>query len=68
MKRQFSMKIEPFKLERYFAKYEFSAKYLLSSSDCDGLLQQEVLSYADVETLSVVKETGIMLIVNCLRL
>ncbi|MCK5456091.1 MAG: aminotransferase class I/II-fold pyridoxal phosphate-dependent enzyme, partial [Melioribacteraceae bacterium] len=30
------MKLKDFKLERYFAKYEFTAKYLLSSSDCDG--------------------------------
>lgn len=30
------MKINDFKLERYFAKHEFTAKYLLSSSDCDG--------------------------------
>jgi len=44
------MKIKPFALERYFAKYEFSAKYLLSASDCDGLLQAEVLSWADRET------------------
>ncbi len=47
------MKINPFKLERYFAQYEFSAKYLLSSSDCDGLLQQEVLRYADAESLAL---------------
>jgi len=26
------MKINPFELERYFSKYEFSVKYLLSSS------------------------------------
>lgn len=44
------MKIKPFELERYFAKYEFSAKYLLSSSDCDGLTLNEVLGYADDET------------------
>src|SRR3989338_405803 len=44
------MKIKPFELERYFAKYEFSVKYLLSSSDCDGLAQSEVLSWADSET------------------
>lgn len=43
------MKIEPFKLERYFAKHEFSAKYLLSSSDCDGFGLQYVLSCADGE-------------------
>lgn len=47
------MKIAPFKLERYFAQYEFSARYLLSSSDCDGLLQQTVLGYADSTTLSM---------------
>jgi hypothetical protein len=28
------MKIALFQLERYFAKHEFSARYLLSSSDC----------------------------------
>ena len=44
------MKIKPFQLERYFAKYEFSVKYLLSSSDCDGLSQKELLSLADEET------------------
>jgi aspartate/methionine/tyrosine aminotransferase len=44
------MKLRPFQLERYFARYEFSVKYLLSSSDCDGLLQSELLSLADPET------------------
>lgn len=44
------MRLKPFKLERYFAKYEFSAKYLLSSSDCDGLSQKELISWADEET------------------
>lgn len=43
------MKLKPFKLERYFAKYEFSVKYLLSSSDCDGLLQKELITTADDE-------------------
>jgi aspartate/methionine/tyrosine aminotransferase len=47
------MKIHSFKLERYFAKYEFSAKYLLSSSDCEALTQQEVLTLADEETKSL---------------
>ena len=41
------MQIQPFKLERYFAKYEFSAKYLMCSSDCDGLSQSWLLSIAD---------------------
>jgi len=44
------MKLQPFKLEKYFAKYEFSVKYLLSSSDCNGLLQTELLEMADNET------------------
>lgn len=30
--------------------YEFSVKYLLSSSDCDGLLQNDLLAMADDET------------------
>jgi Aspartate/tyrosine/aromatic aminotransferase len=40
------MKLRDFALERYFAQHEFSAKYLLSSSDCDGLSLSEVLSLA----------------------
>jgi len=41
------MKIAPFELERYFARYEFSTRYLLSSSDCDGLSQAELVAMAD---------------------
>ncbi len=41
------MKISPFKLERYFDKYEFSAPYLLSSSDCEPLQLNELLALAD---------------------
>lgn len=44
------MDIRPFALERYFARYEFSARHLLSSSDCDGLPMAEVLSWADEDT------------------
>jgi len=43
------MTIQPFKLERYFAQYEFSTRYLLSSSDCDGLPMHELLGMADNE-------------------
>ena len=43
------MDLKPFKLERYFARYEFSVKYLLSSSDCDGILLSELLEMADAE-------------------
>ena len=41
------MKIQPFKLERYFAKYEFSTPYLLSCSDCEPLSMKELLSLAN---------------------
>lgn len=47
------MKISPFKLERYFAKHEFSAKYLLSSSDCDGFGMKDILNMATQEELSL---------------
>ena len=43
------MQIKDFKLERYFGIHEFSAKYLLSSSDCDGFRMQEVLDLASDE-------------------
>ena len=38
------MKLDPFKLERYFAKYEFSAPYLLCSSDCESMKLQDLLA------------------------
>ena len=47
------MNLKPFALERYFADYEFSAQYLLSSSDCDGLRQRDLLDLADEEMRSV---------------
>jgi aspartate/methionine/tyrosine aminotransferase len=40
------MPINPFKLERYFAKYEFKVKYLLSPSDCESLSMAELLQMA----------------------
>lgn len=33
----------PFKLERYFARYEFNVRYLLCASDCESLTIQELL-------------------------
>jgi aspartate/methionine/tyrosine aminotransferase len=45
------MKIEPFALERYIARYEFSAQYLLSCSDCEAISQTELLEMADTETM-----------------
>lgn len=47
------MKIQPFKLERYFAKYEFSAPYLLSCSDCEALTKKELLEMADEKSLKL---------------
>lgn len=47
------MKIADFKLERYFARYEFSAKYLLSSSDCDGFGMTEILEQANEEERAI---------------
>ncbi len=47
------MPINPFKLERYFAQYEFSVKYLLSSSDCESLGMAELLEMASPEILAL---------------
>ena len=41
--------MQPFKLERYFAQYEFSAPYLLSASDCESLRLDELLALAGPE-------------------
>jgi len=49
------MKIKDFKLERYFARYEFSAPYLLCSSDCEPLSLDELLSLADNDSLKLWK-------------
>lgn len=38
------MQLPPFKLERYFAKYEFNVQYLLCSSDCESLTVQDLLA------------------------
>lgn len=47
------MELEPFKLERYFAKYEFSTKYLLSPSDCEGMPQSRLLAMADSQSIKL---------------
>jgi aspartate/methionine/tyrosine aminotransferase len=38
------MQISPFKLERFFAKYEFNVRYLLCSSDCESLTVSDLLA------------------------
>jgi aspartate/methionine/tyrosine aminotransferase len=50
------MPIDPFKLERYFALHEFTAKYLLSPSDCESLSVSELLQLADGELLTLWNE------------
>ena len=50
------MNITPFALERYFARHEFSARHLLSSSDCEALSLSELLAMADDETETLWKE------------
>ncbi|MGM0532686.1 MAG: aminotransferase class I/II-fold pyridoxal phosphate-dependent enzyme [Bacteroidota bacterium] len=47
------MKLNPFKLERYFARYEFSAPYLLCTSDCEALSMQELLAMSDKDALKM---------------
>lgn len=47
------MKIQSFKLEKYLARYEFSAPYLMCCSDCEPLTLKELLSFADKECLAL---------------
>ena len=42
------MKLPAFKLERFFAKYEFTAPCLLSSSDCEAMTIEELLNLESV--------------------
>ena len=44
------MKISSFALERYFAEHEFTARHLLSCSDCEALTMAELLGMADAES------------------
>ncbi|HEY8210082.1 MAG TPA: aminotransferase class I/II-fold pyridoxal phosphate-dependent enzyme [Myxococcaceae bacterium] len=43
------MKPEPFPLERFFARWEFTATHLLGSSDVEGMRMDELLAMADAE-------------------
>jgi aspartate/methionine/tyrosine aminotransferase len=44
------MRLQTFKLERYFAEYEFTTKHLLSASDCESTALPDLLALADDET------------------
>lgn len=39
------MKLDRFRLERYFARHEFSAPYLLCASDCESVGLRELLAF-----------------------
>lgn len=41
------MLLSPFKLERYFAKYEFNAEFLLCSSDCESMSVADLLAFEE---------------------
>ncbi len=43
------MRLPDFKLERYFARWEFQTDYLLCASDIEGWRLDELLSFADEE-------------------
>jgi len=47
------MRIADFKIERFFARWEFSAPYLLSSSDAESFSAAELLEMADDESRSL---------------
>jgi aspartate/methionine/tyrosine aminotransferase len=38
------MRLKPFRIEQYYAKYEFATRYMLSSSDCESRTIGEVLA------------------------
>ncbi len=50
------MEIATFELERYFARHEFTTRYLLSSSDCESLSMAELLEMSDPETMRMWQE------------
>ncbi len=47
------MRIADFQLERFFAAHEFRVRHLLSASDCEALMQDELLALADAATLAL---------------
>jgi len=53
------MDITPFKLERFFSRYEFTATHLLCPSDCEPLSLQEVLDRMDGESRRLWKDLSL---------
>ncbi len=48
--------MRPFKLERYFAEYEFRTSWQLSASDCETLAMAELLAMAPPASLELWRE------------
>ncbi len=48
-----SMNLNPFLIERHFAKYEFEAPFQLSCSDCEPLSMVELLDMASPEMIGI---------------
>ena len=46
-------KIEPFAIERFFAQYEFTSRYLLSCSDCEPMNLSDLLAMSAEETMAL---------------
>jgi aspartate/methionine/tyrosine aminotransferase len=38
------VEVSPFRIERYYARYEFTTRYMLSSSDCESRTIEELLA------------------------
>ncbi|MEN6324877.1 MAG: aminotransferase class I/II-fold pyridoxal phosphate-dependent enzyme [Syntrophomonas sp.] len=53
------MKITDFKLERYFARHEFSSPYLLCCSDCETLTVEDVLQLEGEEARTKFMKLGL---------
>jgi aspartate/methionine/tyrosine aminotransferase len=49
------MRIEEFKLERFFAKHETDAPYMLGASDCETFSVNEIVSTKEIEELHSLK-------------
>jgi hypothetical protein len=49
------MRIDEFKLERYFAKHEFDARYILCASDCESFSISEILGEKEFSELHSLK-------------
>jgi DNA-binding transcriptional MocR family regulator len=39
------MQISPFKIERYFARFEFNVDYVLCGSDCESMSIEDLLAF-----------------------